>query len=124
MKAIIFTSLLLLIAPNAQAAEKLARATASELMGAKDEAMAELKDLNKEFHITIRERVAADIAAPTDADGSALLSATAEVETLPGAEVAEPWILAAPDATLDVLNREDVGAFETAQLLPLNRASN
>jgi hypothetical protein len=128
MKAIIFTSIFMLISPAAQA---MSHATAADLAGAKEEAMAELKDLKKEFYITIRERVASETEAvgkPADEDGSALLAGTgagaAEIETLPGAEVAQPWILAAPDATLDVLDREDVGAFETAQLVPLNRASN
>jgi hypothetical protein len=134
MKAIIFTSLVMLVCPSVQA---LSRATTAELNDAKDAAVAELRDLNTEFHITIRERVASETnaaGAPADAAESAALLAgaapsadhatLAEVETLPGAEVASPWVLAAPKTSVDVFDGEDAGTFETAQLLPSNRQSN
>lgn len=123
MKVIIFTSLLMLVSPSVHA---MSHASAADLATAREEAMSELKDLNKEFHVTIRERVAGETegltGAPADEDGSALLRA--EIETLPGAEVSQPWILASPQATLDGVDREEIGSFETAQFVPANRASD
>ena len=81
MKAALFTFLIALTNPYAQAEARdqtLARATVAELPEAKEEATAELSRLNREFQVTVRDRVAG-------------------VETLPGAEVVEPWILATPE---------------------------
>lgn len=124
MKAIVFTSLLMLISPPVQA---MSRASAADLDEAHQEAMAELKGLNKDFHIAIRERVANEtdaLGASSLENNSTLLAGSAEVETLPGAEVTEPWILAAPETVFDRGDREDVGSFETAQLIPVDRTSD
>lgn len=71
----------------------------------------ELKTLRTDFHIAVRER--------HDGEDSAAVAA-AEVETLPSAEVSEPWILHAGEASLDVLDGEEVGPFQSAQLVPGN----
>jgi hypothetical protein len=113
MKVIFLSLFMVFIATTAQAMDHL---SASDFAAAQDEAQQQLKTLNKDFHIEIRERFAASggTAAAlepgvTPEDGSILLAA--EVETLPGAEIAEPWILASPKPATDVVNREQV-SFE------------
>ena len=133
MKAIILSLTLVLSAllTTTTTAQAMNRLTAKDIAAAHDEVQQELKSLNKDFHIEIRERIATSggtdrtiALAPgaTAEDGSILLAA--EVETLPGAEITEPWILASPQAALDGVNREEVRAFETAQLIPSNGNSD
>jgi hypothetical protein len=120
MKTIILTVLFMLVSPSVHA---MTHQTARDLASASEDAMNELNALNKNFDISIHNRVAASAELPTNQDNSVLV-ARPEVETLPGSEVAEPWVLASPEASLNVSDRKDVGPFETAQLLPSNRTGD
>lgn len=111
MKAILL-SVVAIVLSTALNAKAMNRLGAKDLAAAHDEVIQELQTLNKDFHVAIRHRVAAETE-------SILL--TAEVETLPGAEVAKPWVLTSPQATLNSVDGEEVSAFETAQLAPGDR---
>lgn len=100
--------------------------SAADLAAASSDARSELKQLKKDFNISVHQRVASESQInraanePLD-DGSMLLAA--EIETLPGAEVTEPWILPAQTSG-HVIDRESVGTFESAQLVPGDGASH
>jgi|GEM_PF-6874140 len=109
---LVFTALVMLASTQAHA---MSQASADDLAAASEASADELKSLNKDFYVSIRERISND-------SESTLL--TAEVETLPGAEVARPWVLTTLQPSIDGLDRDEVGPFETAQFIPADGTSD
>ena len=116
IKALIFTSMFMMFAPDVHA---MSKASAADLASAQATSANELKAIRDDFHVEIRDRFAkADKAILDNANLDSTAFVSAEIETLPSAEIAAPWVLHSSDASADVLDREDVSTFETAQLVP------
>lgn len=107
MTRIFLTVIVFLAAFIAPEVHAMGALTKKDLADAQSSARNELNSLKDSFQIRIADRLA-------------------QVETLPGLEVTEPWVLRATSETseplLDVADGENVGSLQSSQLNPSNRS--